>query len=522
MAKLLDQYGNPFERDEIQELQTAQSAHLYREFSDHPAAGITPAKLARLLTDAEQGNLVAQADLAADMVERDAHLFSELSKRQRAVLSLPWSIKPPRNPSASEKREAAELTERIEDLDAIESLLISLGDALLHGYSHTEMVWRFDQDWIPAFQHRPASWFTVAPDNQDVLLLRNQSIAYGEPLRTLNWIQHRHKSLSGYVARSGLVRVLVWPWLFKNFSVRDLADFLHLYGLPIGLGKYPGGASEIEKSTLLRALVNLGRNARGIIPAGMDIEFLDAVEGRSDVFEAMINWCERSQSKAILGGTLTSDSSAGTNTNALGNVHERAFRNLVISDAQQYAATLSRDFVYPLRLLNSAQFDPRRPMRFEFDTSEPGALDEFSLSVKTLVDAGAASEIPLSWLHERSGIPTPVAGEKTLADVLFGGQSGNGQSGAALAALKAEQNVADADLLDAFADDLAADWEQVAGPMLNPVFKMMEDYLSQGKSLEDFQRDLPQAVRKMNVEPMAKKLSQAMFVAQLAGRVDAE
>ncbi|WP_308197178.1 phage portal protein family protein, partial [Achromobacter xylosoxidans] len=38
---------------------------------------------------------------------------------------------------------------------------------------------------------------------------------------------------SGYIARTGLFRVLAWPWLFKNFAVRDLAEFLEIYGLPL-------------------------------------------------------------------------------------------------------------------------------------------------------------------------------------------------------------------------------------------------------------------------------------------------
>ena len=55
----------------------------------------------------------------------------------------------------------------------------------------------------------------------------------------------------------------------------------------------------------------------------MKIDFLQAADGKADMFEVMINWCERAKAKAILGGTLTSGTGEGTNTNALGNVHER-------------------------------------------------------------------------------------------------------------------------------------------------------------------------------------------------------
>ncbi|MCO7025451.1 DUF935 family protein, partial [Vibrio paracholerae] len=95
---------------------------------------------------------------------------------------------------------------------------------------------------------------------------------------------------SGYLSRRGLVRVLAWPFLFKNYSVRDLAEFLEIYGLPIRLGKYPEGATEKEKATLLRAVMSIGHNAGGIIPKGMDIDFQNAADGQSDPFMAMISW----------------------------------------------------------------------------------------------------------------------------------------------------------------------------------------------------------------------------------------
>ena len=41
------------------------------------------------------------------MEERDGHVFSELSKRKRAVIKLPWDIVPPRNPSKEEEEASA-------------------------------------------------------------------------------------------------------------------------------------------------------------------------------------------------------------------------------------------------------------------------------------------------------------------------------------------------------------------------------------------------------------------------------
>ncbi|EEG23001.1 Mu-like prophage protein gp29 [Eikenella corrodens] len=155
---------------------------------------------------------------------------------------------------------------------------------------------------------------------QRVTLKHNQLKLLGvngqEPqdLWPLGWIVHRHQARSGFLARGGLMRSLAWPYLFKNYSVRDLAEFLEIYGLPVRIGKYPAGASDKEKTTLLNALVGIGHNAAGIIPETMMLELLDAASGSGDTFMSMVDWCERTQSKIILGGTLTTQADGKTST----------------------------------------------------------------------------------------------------------------------------------------------------------------------------------------------------------------
>jgi phage gp29-like protein len=42
------------------------------------------------------------------------------------------------------------------------------------------------------------------------------------------------------------------------------------------VGKYHAGATDADRRTLMRAVVEIGRQAGGIVPTGMDIELLDA------------------------------------------------------------------------------------------------------------------------------------------------------------------------------------------------------------------------------------------------------
>jgi len=236
---LVDIYGQPL-KSEPKELQTyddrAQIAGLYQHFSDHPSRGLTPTKLAGIMAEAERGNLVSQCELAEDMEEKDGHIFSELQKRRRALLGLDWQIVPPRNPSKAELADVAMLTELMEDRTDIENIVFNMSDGVLKSFANQELEWQtIEKMRIPQCHWRDPAWFQTNPNDRNELRLRDGSYE-GAELQQFGWITHKHAAKSGYVGRSALARVLFWPYLFKNFSVRDLAEFLEIYGLPLRLG----------------------------------------------------------------------------------------------------------------------------------------------------------------------------------------------------------------------------------------------------------------------------------------------
>lgn len=399
----------------LQEQQTESEArvgYIKRELAEHPSRGLTPARLHAILEAAEQGDLRAQHELFLDMEEKDAQISSDLGKRRQAAAELEWQIVPPDNASAQEKA-ATEFCIEVFSALEVEDLIIDLGTAIGHGWINLELNWvQRDGKWhITQPQARPHSWFQLHPEDQDKLTLRDSSPA-GADLWALGWVQHRHRAKAGYVSRSGLHRILAWPYLFQNYAIGDLAELLEIYGIPARLGKYPRNASPKEKSTLLQAVTSLGHSAAGIIPEGMSIDFLQAADGKSDMFQAMISWCERAKAKAILGGTLTSGTGEGTNTNALGRVHERGLDSLIRSDARQYAGTIRRDILLPLAMLNFGIDDIQRAPRFYLDVTETEDLKTMSEALPNLVDMGL--QIPMWWAHEKTGIPKPQDNEPVL------------------------------------------------------------------------------------------------------------
>lgn len=513
-SAIVDQYGNPFKQRDLQEKQSDRAAlgFLNNTFAGHPSRGLTPPRLARILQDAERGNLVEQAELMEDMEEKDGHIFAEMSKRRLALLSVPWSIEPPENADAKAKNTASLVNELFSNIPDIEDIILNMADAIGHGFANLEIEWHLvGKYYVPkTIEHRPASWFMAPQDNLNQIRLRNET-GTGEELMPFRWIQHTHKARPGYVTRAGLARVLAWPFLFKNYSVRDLAEFLEIYGLPLRLGTYPGGASDEEKWTLMQAVVGIGHAAAGIIPEGMKIEFEEAAKGASDPFESMIAFCERTQSKAILGQTLTSQADGKTSTNALGNVHNEVRMDIRDSDLRQVASTLARDLLYPMAALNipGIQGLSDTPL-FVFDTSEPEDMEAYANALPNLVDMGM--EIPVDYAHEKLGIPKPDKNQKVLARI------NSPQPQTALAALRTDSLPGPQQAVDGALNAISNPQQQ---SQIETALAPIIERINAGESLERIEDELSDLYPSMNVDEIQDFLSRLYFVAEIWGRLNA-
>ena len=285
MAQLVDIYGRPLKREALKTTQSVRVAERLRIYPDHPSRGLNIRKLPRILEAAERGYLPAQAMLFADMEERDGHLFAEMEKRKKALLTLDWSVEPPRNASKAEKELAAAVDEWLHGIPDMEDIILNGMSSVGYGFSCQEISWAFvDKTWLPdAVTLRPHNWFITLPEHNDELRLDDGNCGEdgkdGSALWPFGWLVHRYNARSGFLGSSGLFRVLVWPYLFKNFALRDMAEFLEIYGLPARIAYYAQGTSDADRDNILEALVNLGHEAVAALPQGNEIEFKEAASG---------------------------------------------------------------------------------------------------------------------------------------------------------------------------------------------------------------------------------------------------
>ena len=514
-----------------------------RVLSDHPSNRITPSKLKSILEDAESGDITAQHELFMDIEEQDSAIGANIQTRKRAILTLDWRIAEPRNATPAEEKLQAEIDELFYQYPNFENLLMDMMDAVGHGFSALEIEWKLEGGkYIPNnFIARPQSWFKL--DKNDNLLLKTPSNAMGEPLRPFGWVVHSHKSRSVQLARMGLFRTLAWLYMFQHYSVRDFAEFLELYGMPIRIGKYGAGATNEEKRTLLRALAQIGHNAAGIMPDSMTIELHNAANtgagSANNPFLQMVDWCEKSIARLILGQTLTSGADGKSSTNALGNVHNEVRRDLLVSDAKQVAQTITQQIILPYLQIN---VDPNialhRVPYFEFDTKKYDDLSTFADAIPKLVSIGV--QIPEKWTRDKLGIPEAQDGEVVLKavqsdfnpDLKTPGKStalsahvvgcqcvGCLGKGARVALSAANKGETEQDLLDSLLDNgmTQVDFNQQLDPMVQKAVAV----LSACNSYEEAGDKLAELYPELTSDAHERYLTSALFLADLLGASNA-
>lgn len=404
--------------------------------------------------------------------------------------------------------------------------MFDLTDAIAKGFSAVEIEWarRRDGLWIPKrFHFRDQRLFKIArmAGSEEVRL--NDMSAQGQRLQQLGWILHRSKARSGSMVRAPLFRTLVWAFLPKAFALNDWSEFLEVYGYPMRLGKYSPAATKEERATLLRAVVDLGRRAGGIIPESMNLSLLDAVTGDPEAFHAMVSYQDKLISTAILGGTLTTQADGKSSTNALGNVHNEVRMDLRDDDAQNLAATLTRDLVLAIGSVNGLVNDPLRCPRWQFDTQQAEDLTAYADALPKLV--GVGMQIDADWAHERLKIPkasTPANALKTPTS-----PAAANPSNVAGIPEKAASNFAGAiaaanqpDAIDVPHETVLNQIEKETESALGDWLNTLKAKVERAESMEALRNDLINSYGHLPVERMAAVMQAGFALRALQGMED--
>jgi SPP1 gp7 family putative phage head morphogenesis protein len=517
MALLLDQFGRPIEAARPRpERATLYTPTQRDRWATYPSRGLTPGKLARILRAADQGYSAQQVELFRELEEKDAHVASQMQMRKQAVLRLEYDVHTdsddPRAVKVAEFCRKALLG--LEDLD---DLLMELLDAIPQGWAMPELIWDVSsgQAVIAGFNRVPQER-TCWPDETNIPRLATDADPIrGVEIPPFKVVFHRHRVRSAPPFRAGVMRTVVWWWMFKNYAVKDWAAFAEIFGMPLRVGKYEPGSNSDDRQALKQALLDLGVDGAAVISKDTEIEFKEAAARTAGktVFEAFALYCNREMSKAILGQTLTSDVDK-VGSYAAAKVHDNVREDLRDADAAALAKTLRQQVLLPLAVFN---FGPDAPVPwFIFNIEEAEDLKEKSEVYSRLVEMG----LPLPQMHvyEAFKVPAPEGDEivlqKTGAAELLSNRALSLQVNSARdRARKAAQGAI---------ERLGAAAARAAAVNLADLTGALEEAVAEA---EDYDGLLASALRlfpRLKPGPVARVLEEAVVAAELNGRVSAD
>lgn len=531
---LLDAYGRPINRSTVsQPVGGATLGGVRSPITGYPGDGLTPARLANILRESDQGDPLRYLELAEVIEERDLHYLGVLGTRRRAVSQIKVTVEAASEDTAHE--EHAEMVRTWLDRDELQEELFDILDAIGKGYSLTSVTYDHSSgQYMPKLERQDPRWFRF--DRRDLttpLLLDEQGAE--KPLEPGRWIYARLQAKSGLPIRSGLARAATWAYLFKMYTQRDWAIFSQTYGQPMRVGKFGRGATDQDKSTLFRAVANIAGDMAAIIPESMQIEFIESgnVGAGHSMYKERADWLDMQISKAVLGQTATTD--AVTGGLGSGKEHGDVRADIKQADARALAAVLNRDLI---RVWVQLEFGPQTAYpRLKIEEEEQEDLKALAEALGPLIDRGL--EVEQQEILSRFGLPEAKPGAKLLRPAssaapetpadpsksFFKHESGVFKRGEAVSgateAAQAEGASPAKKTGGSPVDRLTARLEDEAAPAMEAMLARIEAMVEAATSFDELRQMILEGFPDIESDDLVEVLAQGLLAGNLAGRVTA-
>ena len=476
-----------------------------------PSAGISvastlsPARLAGVLRNVNEGNARDYFILAEEMEERDLHYASVLRTRKLTVAGIPPAVE-----AASDDEHDVMLADAVRDLvgqPQIPELLFDLLDGLGKGVAVCEILWSTREGWMP----RDYEWVDprfLKPDSdtlREFRLMTDEQPVDGIPLTPGQSVMHYPRLKSGLPLRNGLARLVAVMYMLKSFTVRDWWAFAEKFGIPVVVGKYGANATTEQIQTLIDAIASIASDAGCAIPQSMQLDMQETASrnGGGALFKEMAEWCDAQTSKAVLGQTMTTDDGS---SRSQADVHDRVRMDIARWDARQLENTLNEFLVRPFIQFN---YGPQEKYpRVKLAISEPEDLKAFVDALIPLVDRGL--RVQESEVRDRFGLAEPEQGAVVLSP------SNSFSAFSPAPALNREQlalNRSQQDEIDVMASEALKDWEQTGDAFTSPVLQLAQEV----ESFEAFLERLPELQKTLAPEAFVRQLALLSFKARTLG-----
>jgi phage gp29-like protein len=359
---------------------------------------ITAARVSQMLEAAEQGNCQEQAALLQFIMDKEPIIAAHMQTRMLAVLGCGWCVES----NASEEDRRAEEVETMLKKAGIYDLMRHLLDAIPTGYAGSRIDWRNSPKGgtgISGFTHViPSNWLFDQGGNPGLWTTSGEkSLASYHPNQ---FVFHIHKMRPGLPCKGGLLRTLVWMWLFKRNAWKDRARFIEKFGIPMMVAKI--SKDDFNDNAMLERILNMLRNIgtmgasaitegseiSNVTPSGQssNADYHQFCKDIDDVFAIL-----------ILGQLASSGEAKGFSK---GQMQENVRLDILDSDCKNLMETVNRQIMNPLEQF---KYGTEGELCFELEYEPEEDLQKKATLVETLYKAGRKAK--KEWVEKTFDIP---------------------------------------------------------------------------------------------------------------------
>ena len=396
---------------------------------------LDPEAVSRILLMADQGYLYGIVDLFDEARQKDCHLHAVCANFELGLAAAELQVIP-----ASPKRQDRKIAARVEEVltsfgaDADDKLdLYGLVEHLARAYWYdhavAELLLEKRDGQIVPFAAEPvhARRFCREPSDGKLRFWDECGmIAYpGLDLKVAfpnRYIQFEPRVTGGGPNREGLMVLLVWAALFRNWTLRDWLALGERAWKPSLIGTYnkaalqadKGAAGRADIAILEQALQELLMTGSTMLPDTVKL----AVEwpkmtgsGAEGQHMALAMFMAAEMSKAVTGSTQTvEEGNRGTARTAT--THENTTRGRRDAGLRSVAGCIRRDIVTPFVRMNYGAAVKVPGLRLVADDGIDLAV--LAAAIKSFVEAG--TPISLAWVMKKMGAPMPKPGDFVIGN----------------------------------------------------------------------------------------------------------
>lgn len=321
-----------------------------------------------------------------DNLKSDGHFIGDIRLRKAATLCTPFSIIDKNTGDVQDDK--TKFFKKKWFYDFMSPAL----DYVLFGYTLMEIV----DTQKPVFKPIPRR--NLIPRKREVLLSiqNDKGIPYADAMgRTLIEV--------GEPEDLGLMGDLCGQLIWKRNAQQLWATYSEKFGLPL-VTATTNKSGDAEIARIKKMLSVLGEAAQAVLPEGTKIDIKESSTGDAYlVFDKQIERANTELSKAILGGTMITDSGSSLSQSE---VHERNLNEKLAEDDRRIITFTVNDQLIPLLALWGHDFNPETD-EFMFDPGDCMDLKDFWGIINQAVDK---YEIPDEWISKKFGFP--ITGRK--------------------------------------------------------------------------------------------------------------